>query len=63
VFIGSANPAGRAEDFIGGSGDDLINGDGGFDRAMTTPIDQAAAPPSLSRCSTMALFSTTRTFT
>jgi Ca2+-binding RTX toxin-like protein len=34
VFVGSANPAGTAENFIGGGGNDLINGDGGFDRAI-----------------------------
>ena len=32
-------------------------------RSTTTPMDQEAAPPSLSRCSTMASFSTARTFT
>jgi Ca2+-binding RTX toxin-like protein len=34
VFIGSANPAGTAENFDGRGGNDLINGDGGFDRAI-----------------------------
>jgi Ca2+-binding RTX toxin-like protein len=34
LFVGSANPAGTAENFIGGGGNDLINGDGGFDRAI-----------------------------
>jgi Ca2+-binding RTX toxin-like protein len=34
VFIGSANPAGTSENFIGGGGNDVINGGGGFDRAI-----------------------------
>jgi Ca2+-binding RTX toxin-like protein len=34
VFVGSTNPAGTAENFTGLGGNDLINGDGGFDRAV-----------------------------
>jgi Ca2+-binding RTX toxin-like protein len=34
VFVGSANPAGTAENFDGRGGNDAINGDGGFDRAI-----------------------------
>ena len=34
VFVGSANPAGTAENFDGRGGNDVINGDGGFDRAI-----------------------------
>jgi Ca2+-binding RTX toxin-like protein len=34
IFVGSANPAGTAENFTGLGGNDLINGDGGFDRAI-----------------------------
>ncbi len=34
VFVGSANPAGTAENFAGLGGNDLINGDSGFDRAI-----------------------------
>jgi hypothetical protein len=34
IFFGSANPAGTAENFTGLGGNDLINGDGGFDRAI-----------------------------
>jgi Ca2+-binding RTX toxin-like protein len=42
VFIGSAN-AGTPENFIGGGGNDLINGDGGFDRAIYHGYDDATA--------------------
>ena len=34
VLVGSANPAGTAENFEGRGGNDVINGDGGFDRAI-----------------------------
>jgi Ca2+-binding RTX toxin-like protein len=34
AFLGSANPAGTAENFDGRGGDDAINGGGGFDRAI-----------------------------
>src|SRR5262245_43768355 len=34
LLFGSANPAGTAENFEGRGGNDWINGDGGFDRAI-----------------------------
>ena len=34
LLAGSANPAGTAENFEGRGGNDAINGDGGFDRAI-----------------------------
>src|SRR5882672_4249429 len=43
VIVGSANPAGSAENFIGGGGNDLINGDGGFDRAIYSGDGTATA--------------------